>query len=258
MPTIIGIPAGKMIRTSVISDTDDLGLTRLTETYAFATSEFQTFRTRLINFTPYNDVMAYVYPAPSTTYPYVVVETASITEDAGGISMATVQYVGILKPTKASSGDISWLPPAKQRLQPFTSRFNSVSVIVDFIYYSDVEPKDLRLVQAYGIGSLLPTTINGTTLYKSTTPPFVREDEPSFLNRFEKQIFYRSDAKIALPSSSSYSKQVYIGMACTAHFSERIGLFYKVTNTYQDSGFQQVSGNSQFPGGYFPYGSFAV
>jgi hypothetical protein len=251
MLTIIGIPAGKMIRTSVISDTDDLGLTRLTETYAFATSEFQTFRTRLINFTPYNDVMTYVYPIPSTTYPYVVIETASVTEDVGGISMATVQYVGILKPTRASSGDISWLPPAKQRLQPFTGRFNSVSVIVDFIYYTDVEPKDLRLVQAYGIGSLLPTTINGTTLYKSTTPPFLQEDKPVD----EKQIFYRSDAKIAPPPSPTFSKRVYIGMACAAHFSERIGLFYKVTNTYQDSGFDQTSGGTN---GYFPYGSFAV
>jgi hypothetical protein len=192
-----------------------------------------------------------VYPTPSTTYPYVVVETANITEDVGGISMATVQYVGILKPTKASSGDISWLPPAKQRLQPFTGRFNSVSVIVDFIYYTDVEPKDLRLVQAYGIGSLLPTTINGTTLYKSTTPPFLQEDKPVD----EKQIFYRSDAKIAPPPTPTYSKRVYIGMACAAHFSERIGLFYKVTNTYQDSGFDQTSGGTN---GYFPYGSFAV
>jgi hypothetical protein len=251
MPTIIGIPAGKMIRTSVISDTDDLGLTRLTETYAFATSEFQTFRTRLINFTPYNTVMDYVYPTPSTTYPYVVVETANITEDVGGISMATVQYVGILKPTRASSGDISWLPPAKQRLQPFTGRFNSVSVIVDFIYYTDVEPKDLRLVQAYGIGSLLPTTINGTTLYKSIVAPFTQEN--SYDKTIEK---YRSDAKISpLLVGEIYSKQVYIGMACVSHFSERIGLFYKVTNTYQDSGFQQVSGGG---GGYFPYGSFAV
>jgi len=258
MPNIIGIPAGKMIRTSVISDTDDLGLTRLTETYAFATSEFQTFRTRLINFTPYNDVMAYVYPTPSTTYPYVVVETASITEDAGGISMATVQYVGILKPTKASSGDISWLPPAKQRLQPFggsnLGRYNNVSVIVDFIYYSDVEPRDLRLIQAYGIGSLLPTTINGTTLYKSTTPPFVVENNSNEGNRFEKQIYYRSDLKTAPPPSPTYFKQVYIGMACTAHFSERVGLFYKVTNTYQDSGY--LTSSSAFIS--LPYGSFAV
>jgi hypothetical protein len=201
--------------------------------------------------------MAYVYPTPSTTYPYVVVETANITEDAGGISMATVQYVGILKPTKASSGDISWLPPAKQRLQPFTGRFNSVSVIVDFIYYTDVEPKDLRLVQAYGIGSLLPTGINGTTLYKSIVAPFTEENMRNRINTYGKRIeYYRSDAKIA-PSlvGEIYSKQVYIGMGCVSHFSERIGLFYKVTNTYQDSGFQQVSGVG---GGYFPYGSFAV
>ena len=257
MPTIIGIPTGKMIRTSVISDTDDLGLTRLTETYAFATSEFQTFRTRLINFTPYNDVMTYVYPTPSTTYPYVVVETANITEDAGGISMATVQYVGILKPTKASSGDISWLPPAKQKLQPLNSAYNPLSVIVDFIYYSDIEPKDLGLLKSYGIGSLLPSTINGTILYKSIIAPFTEEDKPSnrFRNNKEFEIQRASSTGSTPPRAPTYYKFVYIGMACSAHFSERVGLFHKVTNTYQDSGFFQTSGDIN---SYIPFGSFAV
>ena len=258
MPTLIGIPTGKMIRTSVISDTDDLGLTRLTETYAFATSEFQTFRTRLINFTPYNTVMNCVYPTPSTTYPYVVVETASIREDAGGISMATIQYVGILKPTKASSGDISWLPPAKQKLQPLNSPYNPLSVIVDFIYYSDIEPKDLGLLKSYGIGSLLPSTINGTILYKSIKAPFTEENKPSgFRNgnpAYERPIGASSTGSTP-PRPPTYYKSVYIGMACSAHFSERVGLFHKVTNTYQDSGFFQTSGARD---SYTPFGSFAV
>ena len=120
-----------MIRKSVVSDTDDLGLTRLTESYAFATSEFQTFRTRLINLTPYNTVMSYVYPAPVTTYPYVVIDSVGISEEAGGISMATVQYLGILKATRASIGDTSWLPPAKQKVQPSAGIENLVSVVVD-------------------------------------------------------------------------------------------------------------------------------
>jgi len=248
MPNIVGIPAGKMIRTSVISDTDDLGLTRLTETYAFATSEFQTFRTRLINFTPYNTVMNCVYPTPSTTYPYVVVETASITEDAGGISRATVQYVGILKSTRASSGDISWLPPAKQRLQPFNGRVNKVSVIVDFIYYTDVEPREVEVIKAYGVATLLPPTINGTSLYRSIGVPFSTEDSSE--DRSEGAFYYRSDVK--LPTTPTYSKEVYIGMACVSHFSERVGLFHKVTNTYQDSGYSISAGSIN------SYGSFAV
>jgi hypothetical protein len=32
------------------------------------------------------------------------------------------------------------------------------------------------------------------------------------------------------------SENVYIGMACTSHFSERIGkYFFKITNTYEDA-----------------------
>ena len=68
MISIIGIPSGKMIRNSVSSDIDVLGFTRLTESYSFATSEFQTFRTRIANLTPYNTIMGYVYPTPTTTY----------------------------------------------------------------------------------------------------------------------------------------------------------------------------------------------
>jgi hypothetical protein len=250
MPNIVGIPAGKMIRTSVISDTDDLGLTRLTETYAFATSEFQTFRTRLINFTPYNTVMNCVYPTPSTTYPYVVVETASITEDAGGISRATVQYVGILKSTRASSGDLSWLPPAKQRLQPFNGRVNRVSVIVDFIYYTDVEPREVEVIKAYGVGGILPITINGTSLYRSIGVPFSTEDSNE--DKQVREIYYRSDVKLPETARPTYSKEVYIGMACVSHFSERVGLFHKVTNTYQDSGYSISAGSIN------TYGSYAV
>lgn len=252
MPTIIGIPAGKMIRTSVISDTDVLGLTRLTETYAFATNEFQTFRTRLVNLTPYNTVMNSVYPTPTTTYPYVVIDSASISEDVGGISMATVQYVGILKPTKASSGDISWLPPAKQKLQPIKSRYNNVSVVVDFVYYVDVEPKDLKLIEIYGTGTMLPITINGTNLYRSVVAPFVNEEkEDKRLLRFSSS---RSDsaANTKPPLPIIPSRSVYLGMRCVSHFSERVGLFFTVTNTYQDSGFEQGSF------GYIPYGSEAI
>ena len=247
MTNIVGIPAGKMIRTSVISDTDDLGLTRLTETYAFATSEFQTFRTRLINLTPYNTVMNCVYPTPTTTYPYVVIENASVTEDVGGISMATVQYVGILKPTRAGSGDISWLPPAKQRLQPIKARYNNVSVIVDFVYYVDVEPKDLKLIDTYGTGTSLPVSINGTNLYRGIIAPFVEEQK-------EEIVYRRSDSggNTSPPIGIIPTKTVYLGMLCVSHFSERVGLFYKVTNTYQDSGFEQGSF------GYVPYGYNAI
>jgi hypothetical protein len=32
------------------------------------------------------------------------------------------------------------------------------------------------------------------------------------------------------------TENVYIGMACTSHFSERIGkYFFKITNTYEDA-----------------------
>jgi hypothetical protein len=225
MPTIIGIPAGKMIRTSVISDTDDLGLSRLTETYAFATSEFETFRTRLINRTPYNTIMGYVYPTPTTTYPYVIVESVSILEDAGGISTATVQYFGILKATRASTGDTSWLPPAKQRIQPIATEENGVSVIVDFIYYSDSSSPELDMIRKYGTGTSLPVSVNGLNLYRSVKSPYYYEEKP---NEFG---ITSSGAVVFGSQGSSYR---YFGMLCVSHFSEQVGLFFRITNTYQD------------------------
>jgi len=228
MPTIIGIPAGKMIRTSVISDTDDLGLSRLTETYAFATSEFETFRTRLINRTPYNTIMGYVYPTPTTTYPYVIVESVSILEDAGGISTATVQYVGILKPTRASFGDTSWLPPAKQRMQPYSGLENQVSVIVDFIYYSDSDSPELDMLKKYGTGTSLPISINGLNLYRSIKAPYYYE---------EARLGFPLPSTGAQAINPSYSEYRYYGMLCVSQFSERIGLFFRVTNTYEDCAF---------------------
>jgi len=219
MPNIIGIPAGKMIRTSVNSDTDNLGLTRLTESYAFATSEFQTFRTRLINRTPYNTIMNYVYPTPATTYPYVIVESVSISEEAGGISVANVQYLGILKATKASTGDTSWLPPAKQRIQPINTEQNGVSVIVDFIYYSESDSPELDIIKKYGTGTSLPVSINGLNLYRSIKSPYY----------YERQL----DVGIGAFSEPEESYR-YFGMLCVSNFSEQVGLFFKITNTYQD------------------------
>ena len=227
MPTIIGIPAGKMIRTSAISDTDVLGLTRLTETYAFATSEFQTFRARLINLTPYNTVMNYVYPTSSTSYPYVVIESASITEDVGGISQATVQYQGILKSTTANAGDISWLPPAKQRIESSIGTGpNYILVIVDFVYFSDSLTTDLDILKKYGDGTLLPISINGTNLYRSPVAPYIKESEPA--------PFQIAAQGASLPAPESNFEQYY-GMLCISHFAQKSGLFYRITNTYQDS-----------------------
>jgi len=226
MPNIIGIPAGKMIRTSVNSDTDNLGLTRLTESYAFATSEFQTFRTRLINRTPYDTIMNYVYPAPATTYPYVIVESASISEEAGGISVANVQYLGILKATKASTGDTSWLPPAKQRIQPINTEQNGVSVIIDFIYYSESDSPELDIIKKYGTGTSLPVSINGLNLYRSIKSPYYYELQ---LNEFG-QISSSGIGEFSEPESSYR----YFGMLCVSNFSEQVGLFFKITNTYQD------------------------
>jgi hypothetical protein len=228
MPNIIGIPAGKMIRESVVSDTDVLGLTRLTESYAFATSEFQTFRTRLINLTPYNTVMNYVYPTATTTYPYVVIDSASITEEAGGISSAVVQYVGILKPTKANAGDTSWLPPAKQKLIPGNTALNPI-VVVDFIYYSDSVSPELEMLNKFSLGTQLPQTINGTNLYRSPVAP------------------YGIGSRVGVPSrlapNEFVSQEIYFGMRCSSHFSERVGLFYKITNTYEDSGVLTTNSN---------------
>jgi hypothetical protein len=236
MPTIIGIPAGKMIRTSAISDTDDLGLSRLTETYAFATSEFQTFRTRLINFTPYNTVMNYVYPTPSTNYPYVLIESVNVTEEAGGISMATVQYQGILKSGTASIGDTSWLPPAKQRFQPYTNfafvTINPISVIVDFIYYSDGVVPELDLIKKYGEKTSLPTSINGTNLYRSIKAPYIVQQETIIV---QPALAIAGSATANVQGGTFLQTYSYLGMLCTSHFSERKGLFFYVTNTYTDS-----------------------
>ena len=233
MPTIIGIPAGKMIRKSVVSDTDVLGLTRLTESYAFATSEFQTFRTRLINLTPYNTVMNYVYPAPTTTYPYVVIDSVSISEEVGGISTATVQYLGILKATRASIGDTSWLPPAKQKVQPSTGIENLVSVVVDFIYYSDSEYPELDLYKRYGVGTSLPISINGFNLYRSIKEPYYIERD-----QVGQRIGSLAPGAVAFNDLTGTGAQgsYYYGMLCVSSFSERMGLFLKVTNTYQDCG----------------------
>jgi hypothetical protein len=229
MPTIVGIPAGKMIRTSVNSDTDDLGLTRLTESYAFATSEFQTFRTRLTNFTPYNTIMAYVYPTPSTTYPYVVVESVSIQEDNAGISIATIQYHGILNPTVASAGDTSWLPPAKQKIQPLAnSSINPLSIIVDFIYYSDSINPTLDVIKKYGEGTSLPISINGINLYRSITAPYKQETQVPLTNI----VAGLNPNPFAVTNVLQINS--YLGMLCTSHFSEIRGLFFKITNTYED------------------------
>jgi len=230
MPNIIGIPAGKMIRTSVISDTDDLGLTRLTESYAFATNEFQTFRTRLINLTPYNTVMNYVYPTPATTYPYVVIDSVSISEEAGGISTATVQYQGVLKSTAANAGDISWLSPAKQRIESSRGTGpNYILVIVDFIYFSDSLTTDLDILKKYGDGTLLPISINGTNLYRSPVAPYIKESKPSPIEEFAIPI-----GGASFPAPQSNFEQYY-GMLCISHFAQKSGLFYRITNTYQDS-----------------------
>jgi len=248
MATIIGIPAGKMIRTSVNSDTDDMGLSRLTESYAFATSEFETFRARFKNLTPYNTIMTYVSPLPTTSYPYVTIDSVSIAEGQAGISTATIQYVGILKSTKAGSGDISWLPPAKQKIQPIFSTYNPVSVIVDFIYYNEIEPKDYNLLRVYGTGTILPPTINGTNLYRSIRQPFVEEYKPLGSDLYGTVATAEGFvATTNIPVSTVYN---YYGMLCVAHFSERVGLFYKVTNTYQDSGY--ITGESGYSFGTLP------
>jgi len=233
MPNIIGIPAGKMIRTSVNSDTDVLGLTRLTESYAFATSEFQTFRTRLINLTPYNTVMNYVYPSPATTYPYVVIDSVGISEEAGGISTATVQYLGILRATRASTGDTSWLPPVKQKLQPSAGIENPVSVVVDFIYYGDSEYPELDLYKRYGVGTALPISINGFKLYRSIKEPYYIERD-----QVGQRIGSLAPGAVAFNDLTGTGARgsYYYGMLCVSSFSERMGLFLKVTNTYEDCG----------------------
>jgi len=246
MISIIGIPSGKMIRNSVISDIDVLGLTRLTESYSFATSEFQTFRTRIANLTPYNTIMGYVYPTPTTTYPYVVIDSANITEEVGGISSVVIQYVGILKPTRASFGDTSWLPPAKQKLLPGSSPINP-AVVIDFIYYSDSGSPELDILKKFSIRTELPQTINGTSLYRSPVAPYRRSVRPSALATYAL-----IGAASRLVPGATVGLEIYLGLICSSHFSERTGLFYKITNRYEDTGIV-VGGVSPSPQVFGPF-----
>lgn len=238
MATIIGIPTGKMIRVSSITSTDQLGLSRLTESYAFASSEIDTFRTRIKNISTYDSIMQFVHPLPSTKYPYLTVDSSDFTEDYGGISKATIQYVGILKTTVARSGDLSWLPPAIQRIQPApSSPPNYIKVLVDFIHYSDQGIPELGTITKYGRGTILPLTINGTDLYRAISPPFTISDVQRRLNdalAATRSVIY---AQGFTPKPINLNtERVYIGMACTSHFSERIGkYFFKITNTYEDA-----------------------
>lgn len=245
MPTIIGIPAGKMIRTSSSEAADNLGLVRLTENYAFATSEIATFRARLKNMSIHKDVMAFVYPTPTILYPLVTIESSDITEDLGGIATASVNYTGIL--VTASSANLyntplntSWLPPAIQRLQPFASYQNPVQVIVDFIYYSPLPNPEQVLIQSFGSGAALPLSINGTSLYQSLAAPYIEQSPPT-----RRGVILREGA---ISAPKSYAKFEYYGMRCVAHFSEKIGLFFKVTNTYQDCSLYSGGGVFQVRG----------
>jgi len=248
MPTIVGIPAGKMIRTSSGEAANNLGLVRLTENYAFATSEIATFRLSLKNMSIHKDVMAFVYPTPTILYPLVTIESSDITEGAGGITTASVNYTGIL--VTASSANLyntpfntSWLPPAIQRLQPFASNPNPVQVIVDFIYYSPLPNPEQVLIQSFGSGAALPPSINGTSLYQSLAQPYTEErgSRLSSVGGITRQG--------ATQAPATYSRFEYYGMRCVAHFSEKIGLFFKVTNTYQDcSLFSSGAGVGQVQG----------
>jgi hypothetical protein len=238
MPTLIGIPAGKMIRISSITSTDQLGLSRLTENYALASSEIDTFRTRIKNISTYDSIMQFVHPLPSTKYPYLTVDSSEFTEEYGGIFQATIQYVGILKTTVAASGDLSWLPPAIQRIQPAPSSSpNYIKVLVDFIHYSDQGIPELSVINKYGAGTSLPTTINGTNLYRAIALPFTIGDAQRRLDAdlaSKRAVIYAQGFK---PKPiGRLTENVYIGMACTSHFSERIGkYFFKITNTYEDA-----------------------
>ena len=240
MPTIVGIPTGKMNRTSSGEAADNLGLVRLTENYAFATSEIATFRARLKNMSIHKDVMAFVYPTPTTLYTLVTIESSDISEGAGGIATASVNYTGIL--VTASSANLyntplntSWLPPAIQRLQPFASAPNPVQVIVDFIYYSPLPNPEQVLIQSFGSGAALPPTINGTSLYQSLSQPYMQDSR-------SRLPFSNIPRQGATQEPSIYSRFEYYGMRCVAHFSEKIGLFFKVTNTYQDCSLYVDSG----------------
>jgi hypothetical protein len=220
-----------MIRTSSIEAADNLGLVRLSENYAFATSEIATFRARLKNMSIHKDVMAFVYPTPTILYPLVTIESSDITEGLGGITTASVNYTGIL--VTASSANLyntplntSWLPPAIQRLQPLASSPNPVQVIVDFIYYSPLPNPEQTLIQSFGSGAPLPRTINGASLYQSLALPYIED------TRGSRRVETLREGAISAPQA--YSRFQYFGMLCVSHFSEKIGLFFKVTNTYQD------------------------
>jgi hypothetical protein len=176
--------------------------------------------------------MGYVYPTPSTNYPYVLIESVSITEDSGGISKATVQYHGILKSGTASIGDTSWLPPAKQRFQPAVGGVNPLSVIVDFIYYSDGVTPELDLLKRYGEGTILPASINGTNLYRSLKSPYVVEEKIIVI---QASFGVAGSAVKSVYPGTFIQTYLYLGMLCSSHFSERKGLFFYVTNTYTDS-----------------------
>jgi len=229
MPTIIGIPAGKMIRTSSSEAADNLGLVRLTENYAFATSEIATFRSRLKNMAIHKNVMAFVYPTPTTLYPLVTIESSDITEGDGGITTASVNYTGIL--VTASSANLyntpfntSWLPAAIQRMQPLFSYPNPVQVIVEFIFYSPLPNPEGVLINSFGSASALPSSINGTSLYQSLQSPYRALQGETRGGTLTLTGFL----------NSNYSEFEYYGMRCVSHFSEKVGLFFRVTNTYQD------------------------
>ena len=187
--------------------------------------------------------MNYVYPTSSTSYPYVVIEAVSITDEAGGISKATIQYQGILKPTTASSGDTSWLPPAKQKIQPHSGLENPVSVIVDFMYYSDNQLPEFDMLKKYGTGTILPSSINGTNLYKSIKAPYYFEEAKSAFQN-ETSVLPAGAPNPAIIKQS----YTYYGMLCVSNFSERAGLFLKITNTYQDCAFIVTSAGTEIVG----------
>ena len=220
-----------MIRTSSSESADNLGLVRLTENYAFATSEIATFRTRFKNLTKHEDVMPLVYPASTVSYPLLTIESSDITEDSGGITTASVYYTGIIAtgvpPTLR-------LPPAVQRLQPLASSPNPVQVIVDFIYYGDSLAPEQKLLSLFGSGSALPASINGTSLYNSTRSPYVEESGTR-----EDTITVTQTGTITTRANFRIFK--YFGMRCVSHFSEKIGLFFKVTNTYQDCSYLETT-----------------
>jgi hypothetical protein len=180
--------------------------------------------------------MNYVYPTPSTNYPYVLIESVSITEDSGGISKATVQYHGILKSGTASIGDTSWLPPAKQRYQPFLNgsgiTINPLSLIVEFIYYSDGVTPELDLLKRYGEKTSLPTSINGTNLYRSIKAPYTIQQQTIVV---EPRFGVAGSGVGNVAGATFLQTYSYLGMLCASHFAERKGLFFYVTNTYTDA-----------------------